>query len=70
MPNSKVAAGQAVTSAKANEITIGTTAPSVPTLGWVWVDTSTTTPVLKVWNGSAWVAAGVDSLIYFSIFRW
>lgn len=34
-------------------LTVGTTAPSTPTAGDVWIDT-TAGVVLKVWDGSAW----------------
>ncbi|GIH95355.1 hypothetical protein Psi01_59850 [Planobispora siamensis] len=37
------------------------TAPSSPATGQQWTDTSASPPVLKVWNGSAWVRAdGAD----------
>ena len=38
------------------------TAPTSPTTGQLWVDTSTTPNVVKRWTGSAWVAAGVANL--------
>jgi len=38
------------------------TAPSSPVVGQMWQDTSTTPNVIKYWNGSAWVAAGVSNL--------
>jgi hypothetical protein len=35
-----------------------TVAPTQPTAGSLWFDTSATPPVLKIWNGAAWVAVG------------
>lgn len=39
---------------------ISTTAPTNPSVGALWTDTSEdpSTPLLKTWNGSAWVAVG------------
>ncbi len=54
MATDKVASGDTILASKENDITIGTTAPTSPTTGWIWVDTSGTSPVLKKWNGSAW----------------
>jgi len=42
---------------KENAITKSNTAPSNPTTGQLWLDTSTTPNVLKRWTGSAWVKA-------------
>lgn len=33
---------------------VGSTAPSTPTNGQLWVDTSTNPPLVKVWNGATW----------------
>jgi hypothetical protein len=48
---------------KVGPIHVGTTAPNVSpagaagnSRGEAWLDTSTTNPTLKVWNGSAWAA--------------
>jgi hypothetical protein len=38
------------------------TAPTSPVVGQMWQDTSTTPNVIKYWNGSTWVAAGVSNL--------
>lgn len=57
MPNDQVIPGGLITAAKANDITIGTNAPSTPTTGWLWIDTGSTPALLKVYNGSAWVLA-------------
>ena len=40
------------------ENTFSTSAPSSPSTGDLWVDTTDTPPVLKSYNGSAWVAVG------------
>lgn len=47
---------QTTANAKAT-ITMGTTAPTGPKIGDVWIDTSagTSKPVNKTWSGSAWV---------------
>ncbi|UYL94138.1 tail fiber protein [Geobacillus phage vB_GthS_PK5.2] len=42
---------------KENVITKSNTAPSNPTTGQLWLDTSVTPNVLKRWSGSAWVKA-------------
>lgn len=42
---------------KENAITKSNTAPSNPTVGQLWLDTSVTPNVLKRWSGSAWVKA-------------
>ena len=42
---------------KENAITKSNTAPSNPTTGQLWLDTSVTPNVLKRWSGSAWVKA-------------
>lgn len=42
---------------KENAITKSNTAPSNPTVGQLWLDTSTTPNILKRWTGSAWVKA-------------
>ena len=33
---------------------VGSTAPSTPTNGQLWVDTSSNPPLVKVWNGAGW----------------
>jgi len=38
--------------------TFSTSAPSSPSTGDLWVDTTDTPPVLKSYNGTAWVAVG------------
>lgn len=55
MANTQVAGGDTILAAKSNEITVGTTAPSSPTTGWVWIDTSVTPKALKIWSGAAWI---------------
>lgn len=37
-----------------NDVVTSATAPASPYLGQLWVDTSKSPPVTKVWNGSAW----------------
>lgn len=39
-------------------IPYSSSAPSSPTQGDLWVDSSTTPPALKTYNGSAWVQLG------------
>jgi hypothetical protein len=57
MPNTEVIAGQTVVPNHKNEITVGTTAPSTPIEGDLWVDTSVGgAPVLKVYTGSIFTA--------------
>ena len=34
------------------------TAPTSPSIGQVWTDTSKTPPVMQVWDGTKWVAVG------------
>lgn len=65
MPSDKVTGGDTITAAKENDITVGTTAPSSPTNGWVWVDTNAGVYLIKVWEGGAWVlkAAGFDATV-------
>ena len=46
--------------------TYGTTAPSSPVTGQVWVDTNTTPPTGKVYSGSAWVSFSKASVADFS----
>ena len=36
----------------------GTTAPTSPIVGSLWYDTNTIPPVLKAWDGGAWVTTG------------
>lgn len=45
-----------------NDITTSTTAPSNPTNGQLWLDTSTTPNVLKKYNGSSWEVTGASSI--------
>jgi hypothetical protein len=47
-----------------NEITTGSTAPTSPSLGWLWVDTSTNPAQLKVWDGSSWDIVAVGPAIF------
>ena len=37
-----------------NDVVTSKTAPASPYLGQLWVDTSQSPPITKVWNGSAW----------------
>lgn len=66
MANSKLAAGDPITASKLNEITIGTTEPTSPTAGWIWIDTSVTPGIIKVYTGSAW--EGLSANAAFSAF--
>lgn len=50
---SNPAGGDTVPASKLNDITVGTTAPTAPVTGQVWIDTSGT-PILKIWSGAAW----------------
>jgi hypothetical protein len=36
--------------------TIGSTAPAAPSIGWLWVDTSSTPHTLKRWDGTNWTS--------------
>lgn len=46
-----------------NDVVTQTTAPANPYKGQLWVDTSKTPPVTKVWSGSAWKEAnGTDTI--------
>ena len=46
-----------------NDVVTSKTAPASPYLGQLWVDTSKSPPVTKVWNGSAWKEQnGTDTL--------
>ena len=38
--------------------TAGATAPSNPSKGSMWIDTSTATPVVKIYDGATWVITG------------
>lgn len=42
-----------------NDITTGATVPTSPTIEQLWLDTSTTPPILKRYNGTSWVNAAV-----------
>lgn len=59
MANSQVTGGGAILASKENEITTGTTAPTSPSTGWLWVDTSSVPSVVKKWDGSAWNSVGI-----------
>lgn len=39
---------------------VGSTAPSTPTNGQLWVDTSTNPPLVKVWNGATWTTVSFE----------
>ena len=41
----------------ASPSSVGATPPSPATLGQIWVDTRTTPPTIKVWNGTTFVSA-------------
>lgn len=43
-----------------NDAIIAGTAPTNPTTGTLWIDSSTTPNILKKWNGSAWVEQPLD----------
>lgn len=66
MANSQVAGGDAVTAAIENQVTVGTTAPTSPTTGWIWMDTSTSPPAAKTYDGSAWQPMGAVNAAYAS----
>lgn len=55
----KTNGGLAADSANALTVSIyrGTSGPASPVTGQLWLDTTTTPPVLKTWDGSAWEAA-------------
>jgi hypothetical protein len=56
LPNGTVEAVNHVGKLNGSMITIGATVPTTPTANDVWIDTSTTSYLLKVYSGSAWVA--------------
>ena len=45
----------------ASTTTAGATAPSRPSKGSMWIDTSTATPVVKIYDGTTWVVVGGSS---------
>jgi hypothetical protein len=61
----QVAAGDVITASQLNEIVVQSTAPTGPTEGQLWVDTSVSgDPVLKKYNGTAFVEAGGGGLLF------
>jgi hypothetical protein len=50
----KIATGQ-ITLTDLNDAIVAGTAPTNPTVGTLWIDSSVNPNVLKKWNGSAWV---------------
>lgn len=56
MANSEVASFGVIAAAKANEITVGTTAPVSPVTGNIWIDTTTTPGTIKIYASAAWQA--------------
>lgn len=67
MANNEVAAGDTITARRANVVTTGTTAPSDPQTGDLWVDTTTDDGIVYVYTSVAtWVpVSGTDGRIFF-----
>jgi hypothetical protein len=38
----------------------GATAPTTPAAGQIWIDTSASPSVTKIWDGTVWIAASPD----------
>lgn len=54
MTDTLIQGGDGITPTKMNEIVVGTTAPSAPFNGQLWIDTSASSaPVMKIYNGAA-----------------
>ena len=55
MANSELRSDQSISTQKANEITVGDTAPTNPQTGNIWLDTSEDPPDKKTYDGTSWV---------------
>ena len=54
MAVTEVVTGALVTAAKGAELVVDVTAPTSPSTGNIWIDTSGAIPITRVWDGAQW----------------
>lgn len=63
MANSELQGDDNIPPEKINETTIGDTPPTNPILGYIWIDTSDSGAVRKIYNGTDWIATEEEALL-------